>query len=231
VDIARPEFLPRVQVLYLDAIEESFRMSSVSYERLQESLVEWMSSRPAAEASVWRSSDGRSRLQAEILLDVWSLVDVLNRLRVMVDSMPGLRKSSPGVKSLLHALGPVEKLRNAVQHLYEQAHTIAETGHPIWGSLSWAKPPVKSGDMLQAVAFVRGTLARVKGIPVVNPVGRRCEYPVGLIELTAAGETLSLSDMVAAVLRFADRFERAANAALSDPPKDGTRIVFDVDAS
>ena len=229
-DIARPEFVPRRQVLYLDAIEESFRMASLSYERLQESLLGWMSLRDPAKTSLPRPSDEMSRLNSAILLDAWSLVDVLNRLRVMVESMPGLKKSSPGVKSLLQSLGPIEELRNAVQHLYGEVHTIADSGHPIWGSLSWATPPVKPGDALKAAAFIPGTLAPVKGIPVVNPVGRTCEYPVGLIELTAAGKTVSLSDMVAAVLRFADRLELAAKAAFVDPPEEGSGIVFNLDA-
>lgn len=230
-DIGRPEFLPRRQVLYLDAIEESFRMASLAYERLQESLAAKMSLYESANASLPKESDEMSRLDSAILLDAWSLVDVLNRLRVLVDSMPGLKKSSPGVKSFLHSLGPIEDLRNAVQHLYGQVHKIADTGHPIWGSLSWAAPPVEPGDALKAAAFVPGTLARVKGIPVVNPVGRQCESPVGLIELTAAGRTVSLSEMRAAVLRFADRLERAAKAAFADSPEEASDIVFNVDAS
>ena len=166
-DIGRPEFLPRRQALYLDAIEESLRMASLAYERLQESLAAKMSSYESASASLPRS-DEMSRLDSAILLDAWSLVDVLNRLRVLVESMPGLKKSSPGVKSFLHSLGQIEDLRNAVQHLYGQVHKIVDTGHPIWGSLSWAAPPVEPGDARKAAVFVPGTLARVKGVPVVQ---------------------------------------------------------------
>jgi len=206
-------------------------MADLAYERLKESLAGWMLLRSPTKASLPGATDEMSRLNSLILLDAWSLVDVLNRLRVMVESMPGLKKSSPGVKSLLQALGPLEDLRNAVQHLSGEVHTIADSGHPIWGSLSWARPPAHPGDALQAAAFIPGTLAPVKGIPVVNPVGRKCEHPVGLIELTAAGNTVSLSDMVAAVIRFADRLDRAASAAFADPPEDRSVIVFDLDAS
>jgi hypothetical protein len=230
-EIGRPEFLPRRQVLYLDAIEESFGMASLAYERLRESLVAWMSVPEPAEGSAAPPPDAMSRLGSAILLDAWSLVDVFNRLRVLVDSMPGLKKSSPGVKSFLHSLGPIENLRNAVQHLYGEVPKIVDTGHPIWGSLSWAVPPVQPGDVLRAAAFVPGTLAPVKGIPVVNPVGRYCEPPVGLIELTAAGTTVSVSEMMAAVLRFGDRLERATRAAFAEPPGKGSGIVFDLDAS
>jgi hypothetical protein len=205
-------------------------MTTLAYERLQESLTDWMSSRPT-KASLASATAERSRLNSLILLDAWSLVDVLNRLRVMVESMPGLKKSSPGVRSLLQSLGPIEELRNAVQHLSGEVRTIADTGHPIWGSLSWAKPPTKPGEGIQAAALVPGTLAKVKGIPIVNPVGRKCEYPVGLIELTAAGNTVSLSDMVAAVVRFEVRLVRAARAAFAEPPEEGVVVVFDLEAS
>ena len=163
-DIGRPEFLPRGQVLYLDAIEQSFRMASLADERLQESLAAKTSISESTNASFPKLADKMTRLDSGILLDAWSLVDVLNRLRVLVESMPGLKKSSPGVQSLVRSLGPIEDLRNAVQHLYGQVHKIVDTGHPIWGSLSWAAPPVEPGDALKAAAFVPGTLARVKGI-------------------------------------------------------------------
>jgi hypothetical protein len=224
----RPEYLPRRQVLYLDAIEESFGMASLAYGRLQESLVTWISLRDAARASSPERSDELSRTRATILLDAWSLVDILNRLRVMVGSMPGLKTSSSGIRSFLRSVASIEDLRNGIQHLSGQVNVIAETGHPVWGTLSWAVPPVEPGDPPSVFVFVPGTSARVKGIPIVNPLGRWCEQPVGLIELTAAGVTVSLSEMVAAVARFSQRLELASSVAFASPRKEGARIVFDV---
>jgi hypothetical protein len=218
--------------LFLDAIEESFEMVELAYSRLQESLAVFssQSSQFSAAAEVARLSPTEmSRLNSTILLDAWSHVDVLNRLRVLVDSMPGLRKSRPAVQSCLRSLGPIEDLRNAVQHLYGEVDKIADTGHPIWGSLSWARPPGKPGEQLQVNVFIPGTLARVKGVPAVNPVGLQCEVPVGLIQLTAAAKTISLSKMAAAVRLFATRLSRAA-AAVTDPG-DGSNVVFNLEES
>jgi hypothetical protein len=229
--VERPEFLPRRQVLYLDAIEESFRMVTLAYRRLQASLLEYgrlHESRAADSESA--APDATSQLNSAILLDAWSVVDVLNRLRVMVRSMPGVKKASPGVESFVRSLEPVEILRNAVQHLYGEVDKIADTGHPIWGSLSWAVPPAEPGGQLKAGMFLPGTLAKVKGIPIVNPVGRKIEIPVGLIEMTAAGVTVSLSEMVYATARFADRLEHAAQAAF-ESHQEGRPIVFNVDVS
>jgi hypothetical protein len=56
------------------------------------------------------------------------------------------------------------------------------------------------------------------------------ELPIGLVELTAAGETVCLSEVVAAVHRFAGRLERAAAAAFSVLPTDeiGVQARFDL---
>jgi hypothetical protein len=50
-----------------------------------------------------------------------------------------------------------------------------------------------------------GTLAPAHGVPVVNPLGREIEIPVGLATLTAAGVTVCLSHVVATVERFSCR--------------------------
>jgi hypothetical protein len=55
-------------------------------------------------------------------------------------------------------------------------------------------------------------------LPLVNPLGKRVEVPIGLVTLSAAGESLCLSDVVAAVWRFGGRLERAAGAAFSSLP-------------
>ena len=204
--------LPRRQVLYLDAIEESVDMAGLAYSRLQRSIL----------ALAPGPGGGTA-----IVLDAWSLVDVLNRLRVMIEFMPGLKKSSAGVKSLLVSLAPVEDLRNAVQHLYGEADRIADTGQPIWGSLSWAIP--QPDNTVKVGMWMPGTIGRVS-LPVVNPVGRKIELPVGLIELTAAGKSVSLSEMTYAVARFAERLEPALDDA-SAGHQEGRVMVIDVKAS
>jgi hypothetical protein len=52
----------------------------------------------------------------------------------------------------------------------------------------------------------------------VNPLGKRVEIPIGLVTLSAAGQSVCLSDIVAAVWRFGGRLEQAAAAAFAALP-------------
>jgi hypothetical protein len=60
-------------------------------------------------------------------------------------------------------------------------------------------------------------------------LGKRVEIPIGLVTLSAAGESVCLSDIVVAVRRFARRLERAAAAAFSTLPDTlGAQARFDL---
>jgi hypothetical protein len=65
-------------------------------------------------------------------LDAWALVDTLNRLRVLITRLPGLRSKSPGAQVIVRALKPVEDLRNAVQHMDGEIGPLSATNLPLW---------------------------------------------------------------------------------------------------
>jgi hypothetical protein len=66
-------------------------------------------------------------------------------------------------------------------------------------------------------------------LPLVNPLGKRFEIPISLVTLSAAGETVCLSDVVSAVRRFAARLESATAAAFSALPDTlGAQAKFDL---
>jgi hypothetical protein len=64
--------------------------------------------------------------------------------------------------------------------------------------------------------LVPGTLAVTQGIPLVNPLGKQVHLPVGLIELTAAGITLSLSDLYDRSVTFAGQLESGVAKAMAN---------------
>ena len=70
-----------------------------------------------------------------------------------------------------------------------------------------------------------GTSAPTHGVPVVNPLGREIELPIGLATLTAAGVTVCLSHVVAAVERFSGRLEGPAAAAFAAIPADAREFA------
>jgi hypothetical protein len=208
--------LHRRQVLFLDGITLSMDAAMLAYRRLQLGLAAHLEQHE-------RQAPSSRALQVQIVMDAWSVVDSVNRLRVLVQGMPGLKRG-PAVVSFLKDIGPIETLRNAVQHLYGEVDKIHEDGRPLWGSLSWVRPPAPDTKEGSISWFVPGTLAVTNDLPPVTLAGKSIEYPVGYIQLRAAGETVCLSDAMASVQRFAGRFERAAASAFSVVPEGATNF-------
>ena len=92
--------------------------------------------------------------------------------------------------SLLKSLTPVESFRHVVQHLDQQIPRLLEDRQPVWGSLSWAY--VESGDarMIRVGLLMPGAARAPMELPLVNPLGKRVEIPIGLVTLSAAGESV-----------------------------------------
>ena len=190
--------IKRRQELFLDAIETSLVMAKVSYARLYQGLVQ--KSNPTETNSL-------VDYPKVILLDAWTFVDTINRLRILVSQMPGLKKNSR-VTQFQKATESTEILRDFVQHVNAEIPKVENTGWPIWGSISWVylsfdldgKPKI----LIQSI--IPGRLAKVKGIPMVNPVGKSLEIPIDHISLSATGVTLNLSDIHRLVVEFEKRF-------------------------
>ena len=189
----RPGSIEVRQALWLDGILTSIEMTKISYRRLQSTLVGPQSVDRAAVAS----------------LDAWALVDTLNRLRVLITRLPGLRSKSPGAQVIVRALKPVEDLRNAVQHMDGEIGPLSATNLPLWGAIAWVQRG-PDDDVLRSRTLLAGfwmdpmTAVRMN-VPAIHPAGEKIESPVGPIKLTAAGRTVSLSDLVAASVSFGDR--------------------------
>jgi len=151
------------------------------------------------------------------MMDAWMIIDAVNRLRALVEATRGLKRG-PAVVSFNRSVEGVETLRNAVQHLIGEVEELEKNGRPLWGSLSWScreSPDAKTGDILLVVP---GTIAPTEDLPMVNPLGKEVEIPIGLATLTAAEVSVCLSDVLQAVVRFADRLERAAATAFATLP-------------
>jgi hypothetical protein len=217
----RPGSIEVRQALWLDGILTSIEMTKISYRRLQSTLVGPQSVDRAAVAS----------------LDAWALVDTLNRLRVLITRLPGLRSKSPGAQVIVRALKPVEDLRNAVQHMDGEIGPLSATNLPLWGAIAWVQRG-PDDDVLRSrtllAGFWMGPMTAVRmNAPAIHPAGEKIESPVGPIKLTAAGRTVSLSDLVAASVSFGDRLTRARQLAIESMPPGAEhhRLVLDVRAS
>jgi hypothetical protein len=198
--------LKRQQQLCLDGIETSLAMTDVAYSRLYQTLF--------GSSQAITKGDRPSDVEHLILLDAWSLIDITNRLRVLVRRTRGLERNAP-VRSFLRSTEGVEALRNFVQHLDKEAMTLAETGWPIWGSLSWlwSSPDMQKRGEVAVLLVVPGRLARSKGYPMVNPAGKTMHAPVDHICLSGAGTTVNLSEITRSSMLLGSRLQAALQGA------------------
>jgi hypothetical protein len=198
-----PEGLERRQVLFFDALAVSMQMTERGYRWLQGSLEQHT------------LGDSGDDMTGDVLMSAWSVVDTLNRVRVLVAAMPGLKQSAPAVQIFLREVEEIEQLRNAIQHMYGEITRISDSADPIWGGLVWLTPHPTSQNQVLSNVFVPGHLAVGASVELVNPVGKVIRSPVDHVHLVAAGTRVSLSAMHDATVRFAGRLEKAAAQAFA----------------
>jgi hypothetical protein len=198
-----PDNLPRKQVLFYDALAQSFEVIERTYRGLQGVLAEH------ALSGENLSGPARRRTTVDALIAAWGMVDALHRVGRLLGHTPGL-KHGPAITSVVKTIAPVEALRHEMQHLDEHIDMIAETAMPVWGCLSWVT--VIDQTKVASSLLMPGHIAEGE-FRVINPVGKRVEAPVDLVTLSAAGEHVDLSQQYRAINVFAERFERGAAAA------------------
>ena len=183
-------------------------MARTTYSRLHHAVTQY------SQTISQNRNKSMSDIQKLILLDAWSLVDIINRLRVLVRKTPGLKQNA-FVESFLRATENLEELRNFVQHLDGEVVSVAETGWPIWGSLSWVwvSPEMQEKGTVATMVIVPGRLAKSGGHPLVNPAGKEIRLPVDHISLSAAGTMVNLSEICRTSMLFGNRLDAALTRA------------------
>jgi len=193
-----PEDLDKTQAMFLDGIRFSIVMTELAYERLCETL------RRAIQEEV---VEPQFRIAASAVLDAWSMVDSIHRLRELLQQMRGLRRS-PELRAFLERTKGFEDLRHIVQHLRQEINALAMMGSPVWGQISWF--------ILTDLAVIRGkSCVLVAGriidghYNVINPAGRPMTDSIGYIELRCKDKTASLSQGFADVSQLCKGLENA----------------------
>jgi len=200
----------RKQQLFLDAIEESFKFVRLTYAR----LIETLEAHDPASLGV-QPPDA-------LILDCWVIVDLAKRLRTVLSGTPGLRHNAE-LRRFLNVTGSVPNFRHYIQHLENKAADLAPTGHPIWGSVSWAR--LMSDKKVLVYTYVPGRLATCKGISVVNPAGRIFHSEIDHVELAMNGPLINLSKLVRNIEKFSAAFCEAVTSAEKSGQRDSNGLI------
>ena len=169
-----------------DGAKGSIEAMDASFSRLKKTLIEAGPKGPFDHEAIFS--------------DAWAIVDYAERLRKLLEGLPGLDKETPDTASLLKALSKATKLRHYIQHLDREINRQASSGVPAgtWGSLSWI---VRLGsNEFAAVVAIRGTLAKGMSAPVTRAASP--EGPLGGVTLSIPDASLEISDLLDQIHRW-----------------------------
>jgi hypothetical protein len=209
----RPAKIERRQAVFLDAIQYSVNVADLAHARLQSNL-----------------AAGVQHEGASTVADAWSMIDSLHRLRELLDQMPGIKKNSPRLQSLLRNTEDVKTLRNGVQHLRREIDELVAKNLPVWGVINWIAP-YPDGTGANIGVYVAGTLSDYNNLLFIAPTREEIP-PVDRITLTAHGCSVNLSEVMR---RYVEPLVRSLEDQLEEakkrpqPPENETlRLVLEL---
>ena len=126
-----PDDFSREQTLIFDGLRYAAEMADVAYWRLFDLLTE-ISALPDDKLT--------TRQIAAAMLDVWSIVDSVNRFRDLLRQAPGVRHDV-WWELFMRRTKEIDALRNDIQHQIgkQRLQSLVTNAGQIWGFLSWAE--------------------------------------------------------------------------------------------
>lgn len=125
-----PINIGKKQLVFLDGIRHSIEVVEVAYNRLLKCLTEVANDPP--------SGNELSLIIPYVFIDVWVIVDALDKFRNLYQNFPGMKYSqSPEVVPLAELMESFRQIRNVQDHLYSSAQKVAANGEGAFGMLEW----------------------------------------------------------------------------------------------
>lgn len=212
------------QKLFLDGIRFTIEMVDLSFNRLCSAL--------------WHASDTKQERQKKqippqlfgaVLLDAWSMIDSIERLRTLVQKMRGLKRTEP-IRDFLKYTEKIRLFRNRLHHLNEDLAKGLYVGKPVLGSVSWVTYVDNDTPTLRIFVLTPGSLMRELG-QLVNPMGNPIHPPMDLITLDAHGEQVSLTEQFKQVGSLIIPLENGIRKATGHLPQAGSDFLLSCDVS
>lgn len=195
-----PVNLDHKQRLYFDGIRYSIEMADLAYIRLKQTLHDLSTNREKLAGLHYRHF-------VPAVLDTWSIIDSVHRLRGLIRQTPGFKQKSPGLILFDQKTSSVEELRNSVQHLNHTIENLLLESLPVWGIISWVFVTDEQAKSVLCFTLVPGTMFDRKPDVIVNPLGKSVDIPIGLITLTASGHAVCISDIMERVQQLTVKVE------------------------
>ena len=212
-----PKIGDQKQVRFIDAIRLTAEGVDIAYERLVDEL-----------SNFENECERRDYKVASLVLDAWSVIDSVHRLRGLVDNMPRYKGRAPSKQIFLRATKDVVDLRNSVQHLGTDIDSLAESELPVLGALTWIRPINEASGEMSVESLIPGQFYFVQPeshVQVPDTVPDRLNH----IKLWASGGSADISALVVAVDRLCQSLEASLTKHMDQLP-DQSRADSDIHA-
>lgn len=205
-----PERVRRL-LLCLDGLRYSFAVCFSSYSRVIPALRKFETAELAAPTNE----------VVQVMTDIWSLVDAIHRIRMIVEQMPIFDRKHPIVRTFKDGTQAIERLRHYVQHLNREIGKVPPSAPPLWGSLSWQA----ENDETKCFTLVTSSMHLAQSVSSLV-VDRHERKFVRRIEFSAANTMIDLEDLLRRLRSLHEAVRTWANTISF---ADGTAYNFDPD--
>lgn len=183
-----PVGISRKQALFLDGIRFTAQTAVLAYDRLARSLTEIGLQRRQDPGAI------DEHLVVTAIADAWLIVDVVHRLRSMLQQMPGWKTKAAGARLFERRTQDVETLRHFMQHINNEVGRLLVSGVPLLGFIQWVALVAPDGKAC-AYMLVPGTVGTFEQDIVIKKK-EPLRGPVGQIRLVATNTVLWLEPII-----------------------------------
>lgn len=208
-----PSKLNSEQTLFLDAIRYSIEMADASYSRLKRTLLN-ITKKSQQQINITTLS----LYTVKALIDAWSIIDTVHRLRKLLISMPGVKKGAPGRVIFMKNTDEVDSLRNIIQHLNKktEVENLTQTKSAALGTLTWTVAKDTEPGKIYSCYLRPGTLHTMTAPFVIHT--RNIRYPIDNVTLSISSEAVGLSDIMISLTKLASSIEKNLKGQFKDLP-------------
>ena len=221
-EIFQPVFPPtpataqRDSVLVFYAIEQLISATRLHYRRIQIAARGISDLQESAESETKRLKQRAN--QVAIVADIGALIGTIQRLRGLVERLPGGSGMRLARRAFAASSKEVKEPRHHLEHLDSAIRDISESGQGAFGAVSWW---YRTGEKeVKCSAFIPGTIAVGKGLFQTRaPKPESITEEVGHIWASIAGSHFNVSAVFWSVTELESRLrEWGAAQAEEDWP-------------
>jgi hypothetical protein len=204
--VALPAGLTREQQLFFDAVDLLIPACQLQYQRMRQTAAAYSDLQDSLDSSgdeitSQQLRDEATDIRAVLLADEGSFAATIQRLRGVMNRLPGDPEIRIAKKAFEATVGAYEEARHYMEHLDTAIPKIVPTGHGALGGMAWHYMPMP--DDLPMMFIIPGHLGA--GATVGMRAAGSVKPPVDHIWATIGGADYQLTGAADAVDRLRER--------------------------